>query len=125
MLATMRVCDARGERTHGEKVRVRSGPGHLRDARVGCAFNNWLPYIKGGYAGADLRTLDFDNLGSSLDHREWRSGYTVGGGLAYGFTPNWTVGVEYAFMDFGTATWRGNTIGPLPTQEFLSDNFKI
>jgi len=93
--------------------------------RVGYAFNNWLPYIKGGYAGADLRTLDFDNLGSSLDHREWRSGYTVGGGLEYGFTPNWTVGVEYAFMDFGTATWRGNTIGPLPTQEFFSDNLKI
>jgi hypothetical protein len=31
--------------------------------RVGYVFNNWLPYIKGGYAGANLRTSNFDNIG--------------------------------------------------------------
>jgi outer membrane immunogenic protein len=99
--------------------------------RVGYAFNNWLPYIKGGYAGADLRTRDFDVLGNSLDHREWRSGYVIGAGLEYGITPNWTVGVEYNYLDFGTSTWSGNSIGPgapgfpPPGQEFYSDRLKI
>lgn len=95
--------------------------------RVGYAFNNWLPYVKGGYAGAKLSTVNFDNVGDSLNHSEWRSGYTVGGGIEYGLTPNWTVGVEYSYMDFGNVTWAGISTGPTPGvgQEFYRDNLKI
>ncbi|WP_163566404.1 outer membrane protein, partial [Klebsiella pneumoniae] len=30
-----------------------------------------------------------------------RVGYTVGGGLEYAFTPNWTAKVEYLYYGFG------------------------
>jgi len=93
--------------------------------RVGYALNNWLPYIKGGYAGADLKTVNFDGVGSSLSHSEWRSGYTVGAGLEYGITPNWTIGAEYAFMDFGSRNWSGATIGPGAGPELFNDRLKI
>jgi outer membrane immunogenic protein len=93
--------------------------------RIGYAFNNWLPYIKGGYAGAQLRTTNFDNAASSLDHSDWRSGYTIGAGLEYGIAPNWTVGVEYAFMDFGNRSWNSATIGPGAGPEFFNDSLRI
>ena len=32
-----------------------------------------------------------------------RTGWTVGGGLEYGFTPNWSAKIEYNFMDFEDA----------------------
>jgi outer membrane immunogenic protein len=92
--------------------------------RIGYAFNNWLPYIKGGYAGAQLRTTNFTTGGASLDHSDWRGGYTIGAGLEYGITPNWTVGVEYAYMDFGNRSWNGTTIGPL-TPESFNDSLRI
>jgi outer membrane immunogenic protein len=93
--------------------------------RIGYAFNNWLPYIKGGYAGAQLHTTNFDVLGDSLDHSDWRSGYTIGAGLEYGITPNWTLGGEYAYMDFGSRNWTGATVGPGAGPEFFNDNLRI
>jgi outer membrane immunogenic protein len=93
--------------------------------RIGYAFNNWLPYIKGGYAGAQLRTTNFDLFGDSLDHSDWRSGYTIGAGLEYGITPNWTIGVEYAYMDFGNRSWNGATVGPGAGPESFNDNLRI
>jgi outer membrane immunogenic protein len=75
--------------------------------RVGYAWNNWMLYAKGGWAwthsdgnfnivGAGGVTLATGSAG------EDRSGYLVGGGFEYGFTPNWSAKVEYNYMDFGT-----------------------
>jgi len=75
--------------------------------RVGYALNNWLPYIKGGYAGAQIGTINasptfFD---VSLNHSEWRSGYIVGAGIEYAMTQNWIAGIEYNYLDFGSSSW--------------------
>ncbi|MDR6659498.1 outer membrane protein [Tardiphaga robiniae] len=78
--------------------------------RLGYAFNNWLPYVKGGYAGARLKMSNFDIFGSHLDNSQWRSGYVVGAGLEYGFATNWIVGVEYNYMDFGTTSFSGQNL---------------
>jgi outer membrane immunogenic protein len=78
--------------------------------RLGYAFNNWLPYIKGGYAGAQVNVTNFDIFGGHLDNSQWRSGYVVGAGLEYGFATNWIVGVEYDYMDFGTRSFSGTTV---------------
>lgn len=78
-------------------------------ARLGYAFNNWLPYIKGGYAGAELKTSNSNSLGAHFDTSNWRSGYVVGAGLEYAFAPNWIAGVEYNYMDFGSKTSNGFT----------------
>ena len=70
--------------------------------RVGYAFGNLLAYGTGGYAWGDLRT-------GAPGFRESRtlSGYAVGGGLEYAFTPNWSTKVEYMYMDFGRETFFG------------------
>jgi outer membrane immunogenic protein len=80
-------------------------------ARLGYAFNNWLPYIKGGYAAAHLETKNFDISNDYLDHSTWRSGYVVGAGLEYALAANWILGVEYNYMDFGGKSFSGSDIG--------------
>jgi outer membrane immunogenic protein len=58
-----------------------------------------LLYVKGGYAWADSRfTNGFTGNGG-------RDGYTVGGGLEYMFTQNWSGKVEYQYYDFGTTNF--------------------
>jgi outer membrane immunogenic protein len=75
----------------------------LFTGQVGYAWNNVLVYLKGGAAVTDDRyehrftatNVLFDSA------RETRWGGVVGVGLEYGFTPNWSVGVEYDHMFMG------------------------
>jgi outer membrane immunogenic protein len=76
--------------------------------RIGYAINNWLPYIKGGYAGADVKFSVSDTLGpnqGSGSQTNWHNGWTLGGGLEYGLTPNWIVGIEYDYMRLNTKSY--------------------
>ena len=63
--------------------------------RLGYTWGPALLYVKGGYGWADSR---FSN-GFAGDGG--RDGYTVGGGLEYLFTQNWSGKVEYQYYDFG------------------------
>ncbi|WBL75365.1 porin family protein [Bradyrhizobium xenonodulans] len=95
--------------------------------RVGYAFNNWLPYIKGGYAGADLKTSNFDIFGTHLDHGAWRNGYVVGAGVEYAFAGNWIVGAEYNYMEFNKQSFAGpnlTTGAPFGAENF-SDSLRL
>jgi outer membrane immunogenic protein len=66
--------------------------------RLGYTWGPSLLYVKGGYAWADSRfTNGFSGDGG-------RDGYTVGGGLEYLFTQNWSGKVEYQYYDFGTVS---------------------
>ena len=63
--------------------------------RLGYTWGPAMLYAKGGYAWADSR---FSNgFGGSGG----RDGYTVGGGLEYMFTQNWSGKIEYQYYDFG------------------------
>jgi len=71
--------------------------------KLGYAMNNWLAYAKGGYAGGDVRVTVSDTnaaggspVGSGAGS-SWRSGYTLGAGLEYGFAPNWSAALEYDY----------------------------
>ncbi|MES2030545.1 MAG: outer membrane beta-barrel protein [Pseudomonadota bacterium] len=67
--------------------------------RLGYTWGPALLYAKGGYAWADSRfTNGFGGDGG-------RDGYTVGGGLEYLFTQNWSGKVEYQYYDFGDVTF--------------------
>lgn len=74
--------------------------------RVGYAWDRFLGYVKGGGA------WEQDNYDTSIGGvvqgtaSETRSGWTVGVGGEYAFTPNVTWFVEYNYYDFGT---RANT----------------
>ena len=72
--------------------------------RLGYTWGPALLYVKGGYGWADSRfTNGFGGNGG-------RDGYTVGGGLEYLFTQNWSGKVEYQYYDLGTV----NFVGPGP-----------
>ena len=72
--------------------------------RIGYTWGPGLLYVKGGYAYSDHRdtlTLAGVPLGFTLDGNH-HNGYTVGAGVEYMFTPNWSVKGEYQYYDFGS-----------------------
>jgi outer membrane immunogenic protein len=90
----------------------------LFTGRVGYAANNVLFYVKGGAAVANnsywaaLNNIDFINVSNT------RWGASVGAGLEWGFTPNWSFGIEYNHLFLGDTTynwtnanWRYTSVG--------------
>jgi outer membrane immunogenic protein len=70
--------------------------------RLGYTWGPALVYAKGGYAFADYNTTVIDlNTGLGAGVTSKSDGYTVGGGLEYLFTQNWSGKVEYQYYDFG------------------------
>lgn len=71
--------------------------------RLGVAWNQLLIYATGGVAFAGLRndyTLGPFLLTESISRT--RAGWTVGGGIQYALTNNWSARVEYRYSDFGS-----------------------
>jgi len=71
--------------------------------RLGVAWDRLLIYGTGGVAFAGVS--NFYNtavFGGNVETiSKTRTGWTVGGGVAYALTNNWSVGVEYRYSDFG------------------------
>ena len=79
--------------------------GTLR-ARFGFVQDNWLFFATGGVVwlhGTTTRTITlspshaFDGLAATASGTD--AGWTVGGGIDWGFAPNWSVNLEYRYMD--------------------------
>lgn len=68
-------------------------------ARVGVAFDRFMPYITGGWAYGNVKT-SIPALAFSTD-RTHAAGYALGAGLEYAFTNNLIGGVEYMYVDLG------------------------
>jgi outer membrane immunogenic protein len=68
-------------------------------ARLGYAANEWLFYVTGGGAFGDVKMATTFFPGQSVT----KTGWTAGGGIEYGFAPNWSVKVEYLHVDLGSA----------------------
>lgn len=68
-------------------------------ARVGVAFDRFLPYITGGWAYGNVKT-SIPGIAFSSD-KTHTGGWTVGGGLEYAVTNNIIAGVEYLYVDLG------------------------
>jgi outer membrane immunogenic protein len=70
--------------------------------RVGmAAFDRALIYGTGGLAFAG-NSITLDNLGSPSNVH---AGYTVGAGMEYMVTPNWSIKGEYLWVDTGTKNY--------------------
>ena len=68
--------------------------------RVGYAWDRWLVFAKGGWAGADVELTLYDiPLGVRADSKTWANGWTVGGGLDYRLNNSVTLGVVYSYVD--------------------------
>jgi outer membrane immunogenic protein len=85
-----------GSNGFGDRVRT-DYFGTVR-ARVGVAFDRFMPYVTGGWAYGNVKTT-IGGLGST--DKSHTGGYAVGGGLEYAFTNNWTAKVEYLYVDLG------------------------
>lgn len=78
-----------------------SAQGSIR-ARLGVAFDRVLLYATGGgeFAGFDTTVTAIGSDQTS----QTRAGWTVGGGIEYAVTPNWSIRAEYRYADFGDFT---------------------
>jgi outer membrane immunogenic protein len=84
--------------------------------RLGYTWGPTMLYAKGGYAWADSR---FSN---GFGGNGGRDGYTVGGGLEYLFTQNWSGKIEYQYYDFGNVNVFA---GGVPVGGFRNDEHTI
>jgi outer membrane immunogenic protein len=86
----------------------------LFTGQIGYAWNATLLYLKGGAAvtnnSAFINTLGGVGVASASSTR-W--GGTVGVGLEYGFSPNWTAGIEYDHLFMGDANNTFSVVNPL------------
>ena len=69
-------------------------------ARLGVAFDRALLYATGGaaFAGFDTSVTGFPGFDQNSTTR---AGWTIGGGIEYALTNNWSIRAEYRYADFG------------------------
>lgn len=83
--------------------------------RIGIAVDRALFYATGGAAFAQFHSSYNVALGALIpgaagiglnlgNYAHTRVGWTIGGGVEYAVTPNWTLRAEYRYTDFGTFT---------------------
>ena len=71
--------------------------------RAGFALDAMLFYAKGGFAFANRKdSISAPALGASVSDSQTHTGYTIGGGLEYLFTPNWSAKGEYMYTSLGS-----------------------
>jgi outer membrane immunogenic protein len=71
-------------------------------ARLGYAVGRFLPYLTAGVAGANAKVSATDG---QLSESHFLVGWTVGAGIEYALTRNWSVKAEYLHVDLGRHTW--------------------
>ena len=74
--------------------------------RFGYAVNNLLFFTTAGYAGAGVDAGVYNNAHQLLaSSSSTRSGWTAGGGIEWGFAPNWSTKFELLYMKFNTVAF--------------------
>lgn len=86
--------------------------------RVGYAFDRLLPYLTGGLAAGGLNA-SIAGIGSASDTH---AGWTVGGGIEFALTGNWTAKAEYLYVDLGSFDCVPCNAGPPPASAGFTTN---
>jgi outer membrane immunogenic protein len=80
-------------------------------ARFGFAASHWLFYGKAGGAWVgNSASITNVNTGFTVGTSNTNSGWVLGAGVEYAFTPNWTARLEYDYI--GLKNW--TSAGVLP-----------
>jgi outer membrane immunogenic protein len=64
----------------------------------------WLLYATGGLAVGEIKTnasFTIPTAAIATGFSDTKAGWTVGAGVEWGFSPNWSAKVEYLYIDFG------------------------
>ncbi|MGU3496616.1 outer membrane protein [Xanthobacteraceae bacterium A53D] len=85
-------------------------------ARLGYAFDRWLPYVTGGAAWGHVNNGTF--YGQDTSSTNW--GWTVGAGVEYAITNNFTARLEYLYIDLD-----GNKYSDVFTGDSLSTSLDM
>ncbi|MDX2156308.1 MAG: outer membrane beta-barrel protein [Hyphomicrobiaceae bacterium] len=69
--------------------------------RLGYAWDHWLAYVKGGYAGAMVEISADDNVPPDwgFERRDMHHGWTVGVGAEYQIRDGIVLGLEYNYVN--------------------------
>src|SRR5579862_6560852 len=78
--------------------------------RAGYAINNWLLFVKGGWAWAGFSETGrgitpAGVVDSATSASSTRNGWTVGPGVEWGFAQHWSAKLEYDYVDFNRANF--------------------
>jgi outer membrane immunogenic protein len=88
-------------------------------AKLGYAADQYLIYVTGGAAFTNLKYqhgfIEGVFPGTSLGTENstvsaTQSGWTVGAGIEYALSHNWSLGAEYLYVDFGKVAQRGSPV---------------
>jgi outer membrane immunogenic protein len=74
---------------------------------LGYAVNNLLFYGTGGFAaaGTEFGVKDANTLALLASGSATRTGWTAGGGLEWGFAPNWSAKFEILYAQFDSVAF--------------------
>ncbi len=71
--------------------------------RIGYVFGNWMVYGTGGLALSSSQvTRSSLSTDDELTKGLMRTGWAAGGGIEYGFAPDWSARLEYLHAHFGS-----------------------
>jgi len=77
--------------------------------KLGYSFGQWLPYVKGGFVGAQLASplqaaaAPIGSFSQGTDAKGWSAGV----GFEYQFSPKISLGLEYLYTDIGGGNVNG------------------
>jgi outer membrane immunogenic protein len=70
--------------------------------RIGYAFDRTLVYATGGFAYGNVDYTILNLAGQTLYKKDGvETGYVLGGGLEHKFAPNWSLKLEYQYINLG------------------------
>ena len=78
--------------------------------RIGYAFDRFMPYLTAGAAIGNIK----GTVGAVNHFSAARVGWTGGVGVEYAFIDNWSVKLEYLYVDLGKATCAATCSGTDP-----------
>jgi outer membrane immunogenic protein len=96
--------------------------------RVGYAIQpSWLVFVKGGAAFIrDKHEFIEPPATVHATADVTRTGWTIGGGVDWMVAPNWSVSIEYGYMNFGTDSVAFQGIGTFPNfSENINQHFQV
>jgi outer membrane immunogenic protein len=91
-------------------------------ARAGVAVDRALLYVTGGVAFADF---GFAQTIPAVSLSQTRVGWTLGAGVEYAVTPNWTVRGEYLYANYGSKSFIAPGLGASPPVSLQEHKFRL
>jgi outer membrane immunogenic protein len=89
-------------------------------ARIGYAWDRFLPYVTGGAAYGSVKATF---AGNSETHDKF--GWTLGGGVEYAFLGSWSAKLEYLYVDLGKASCSAATCGVASDVKFNTSLVRV